>query len=44
MNDNDIHPIMKELTKVTKEMPMPVVTEIKILTNRDAYKILILNM
>ena len=44
MNDNDIHPIMKELTKVTKEMPMPVVTEIKILTNRDAYKILISTM
>ncbi|MEI0567082.1 endonuclease III [Brachyspira pulli] len=44
MNDNDIHPIMKELTKVTKEMPMPVVTEIKLLTNRDAYKILISTM
>ena len=44
MNDNDIHPIMKELTKVTKEMPMPVVTEIKIITNRDAYKILISTM
>ena len=41
MNDKDIHPIMKELTKVTKSMPMPVVTEIKLITNRDAYKILI---
>lgn len=44
MNDKDIHPIMKELTKVTKSMPMPVVTEIKLITNRDAYKILISTM
>ena len=44
MNDNDIHPIMKELLKVTKEMPMPVVTEIKLLTKNDAFKILISTM
>lgn len=44
MNDNDIHLIMKELIEVTKKMSMPVVTEIKILTNRDAYKILISTM
>ena len=44
MNDKDIHPIMEKLIKVTKEMPIPVVTEIKILTNRDAYKILISTM
>ena len=41
MNDKDIDKIMKELLKVTKRMPMPVVTEIKLVTNRDAYKILI---
>ena len=41
MNDKDIDKIMKELLKVTKSMPMPVVTEIKLVTNRDAYKILI---
>lgn len=35
---------MKELLKVTKSMPMPVVTEIKLVTNRDAYKILISTM
>ena len=44
MNDKDIHKIMKELLKVTKRMPMPVVTEIKLVTNRDAYKILISTM
>ena len=44
MNDKDIHKIMKELLKVTKSMPMPVVTEIKLVTNRDAYKILISTM
>lgn len=40
----DIDKIMKELLKVTKSMPMPVVTEIKLVTNRDAYKILISTM
>ena len=44
MNDKDIDKIMKELLKVTKSMPMPVVTEIKLTTNRDAYKILISTM
>ena len=44
MNDKDIHKIMKELLKVTKSMPMPVVTEIKLTTNKDAYKILISTM
>ena len=44
MNDKDIDKIMKELLKVTKNMPMPVVTEIKLVTNRDAYKILISTM
>lgn len=44
MNDKDIYKIMKELLKVTKSMPMPVVTEIKLVTNRDAYKILISTM
>lgn len=44
MNDKDIDKIMKELLKVTKSMPMPVVTEIKLVTNRDAYKILISTM
>ncbi len=44
MNDKDIDKIMKELFKVTKSMPMPVVTEIKLVTNRDAYKILISTM
>ena len=44
MNDKDIDKIMKELLKVTKSMPMPVVTEIKLATNRDAYKILISTM
>lgn len=44
MNDKDIYKIMKELLKVTKRMPMPVVTEIKLVTNRDAYKILISTM
>ena len=44
MNDKDIDKIMKELLKVTKRMPMPVVTEIKLVTNRDAYKILISTM
>ena len=44
MNDKDIHKIMKELLKVTKTMPMPVVTEIKLTTNKDAYKILISTM
>lgn len=44
MNDKDIHKIMKELLKVTKSMPMPVVTEIKMTTNKDAYKILISTM
>mgnify|MGYP004517966597 FL=1 len=44
MNDKDIDKIMKELLKITKSMPMPVVTEIKLVTNRDAYKILISTM
>ena len=44
MNDKDIDKIMKELLKVTKSMPMPIVTEIKLVTNRDAYKILISTM
>lgn len=44
MNDKDIHKIMKELLKVTKTMAMPVVTEIKLTTNKDAYKILISTM
>ena len=44
MNDKDIHKIMKELLRVTKSMPMPVVTEIKLTTNKDAYKILISTM
>ena len=44
MNDKDIDKIMKELLKVTKRMPMPVVTENKLVTNRDAYKILISTM
>lgn len=44
MNDKDIHKIMKELLNVTKTMPMPVVTEIKLTTNKDAYKILISTM
>lgn len=44
MNDKDIHPIMKELISVTRKMPIPIVTEIKIETNRDAYKILISTM
>ncbi len=44
MNNNDIHPIMKELIKVTREMPMPIITEISIKTNKDAYKILIATM
>lgn len=44
MNDKDIDKIMKGLLKVTKSMPMPVVTEIKLVTNRDAYKILISTM
>ena len=44
MNDKDIHKIMKELLKATKSMPMPVVTEIKLTTNKDAYKILISTM
>lgn len=44
MNDKDIDKIMKELLKVTKRMPMPVVTEIKLVSNRDAYKILISTM
>ena len=44
MNDKDIDKIMKELLKVTKTMPMPVVTEIKLTTNKDAYKILISTM
>ena len=44
MNDKDIDKIMKELLKVTERMPMPVVTEIKLVTNRDAYKILISTM
>jgi len=44
MKDSDIRPIMKELLKVTKSMAMPVVTEIKLTTNRDAYKILISTM
>lgn len=44
MNDKDIDKIMKELLKVTKSMPMPVVTEIKLVTNRNAYKILISTM
>lgn len=44
MNDKDIDKIMKELLKATKRMPMPVVTEIKLVTNRDAYKILISTM
>lgn len=44
MNDKDIDKIMKELLKATKSMPMPVVTEIKLVTNRDAYKILISTM
>lgn len=44
MKDKDIDKIMKELLKVTKSMPMPVVTEIKLVTNRDAYKILISTM
>lgn len=44
MNDKDIDKIMKELLKVTKSMPMPVVTEIKLVTNKDAYKILISTM
>ena len=44
MNDKDIDKIMKELLKVTKTMSMPVVTEIKLTTNKDAYKILISTM
>ena len=44
MNDKDRDKIMKELLKVTKSMPMPVVTEIKLVSNRDAYKILISTM
>ena len=44
MNDKDIHKIMKELLNVTKTMSMPVVTEIKLTTNKDAYKILISTM
>lgn len=44
MNYDDIHLIMKELLVVTKSMPMPVVTEIKLLTNKDAFKILISTM
>lgn len=44
MNDKDIDKIMKELLNVTKTMSMPVVTEIKLTTNKDAYKILISTM
>lgn len=44
MNDNDIHPVMKNLKEVTAKMPMPIVTEIKITSGQDAYKILISTM
>lgn len=41
MKDIEIHPIMKDLIERTKRMPLPIITEIKMTTNRDAYKILI---
>lgn len=44
MKDEYIHHIMKELISVTKKMPMPIVTKIKIETSKDAYKILISTM
>ncbi len=44
MDDKNIHPIMKSLLIVTKKMPLPVVTEIKINSGNDAYKILISTM
>lgn len=44
MKDSDIHPIMKNLKEVTAKMPIPIVTEIKITSRRDAYKILISTM
>ena len=44
MDDKNIHPIMKALLIVTKKMPLPVVTEIKINSGSDAYKILVSTM
>lgn len=44
MNDKDIHRVMKELLIITKTMPLPVVTEIKISSGNDAYKILVSTM
>lgn len=44
MDDKNIHKIMKELLIVTKKMPLPVVTEIKLNSGNDAYKILVSTM
>jgi len=44
MDDKNIHKIMKALLIVTKKMPLPVVTEIKINSGNDAYKILVSTM
>lgn len=44
MKDDDIHIIMKNLIKITNKMPLPIVTEIKINSGKNAYKILISTM
>lgn len=44
MEDKDINVVMENLISRTDKMPLPIVTEIKITTNRDAFKILIATM
>ena len=44
MEDKDIDIIMKNLIKRTSKMPLPVITEIKLETGSDAFKILISTM
>ncbi len=44
MEDKDIDVVMENLISRTSEMPLPIITEIKLTTNRDAFKILIATM
>lgn len=44
MKDKDIDEVMTILIAETKKMPMPIVTEIKLTSGRDAYKILVSTM
>ncbi len=44
MEDKNIDIVMKNLIERTGKMPLPIVTEIKLTTGRDAFKILISTM